>query len=404
MWNAKTKQLVADEKLVVIGVVQEQHAERARLYKQWREFDFPIVQDAITELGLAVVPVPVLIDEHGVVMSTRPQPNRIAQTIAQPAKQPAEEAPKLAADYRNQVIADRESLTTGGGAGVCALGDAYLNAALAGQDSVANVTRAIEAYQNCLSNNEKSKLTGHLNFRLGVAYRLKFDIAAEGEQDANDFTVAAKHWSQALAVNPNQYIWRRRIQQYGPRLDKPYPFYDWVAQAQREIKDRGAVPVELEVALAGAELARPDRKFKSSAESESNPDPDSKVTQDTEMVSIHSTAVPQVIAPGQAVRVHVRFDLADVKWNNESEDMVVWIEPSEFGSLTRSHLSFPSPQVAESSEIRNVEFEFKTAKSTTSSFELKGSAFYYVCRDDNGQCVYRRQDFTVPITIDPTAR
>ena len=404
MWDAKTKQLVADEKLVVIGVVQEQHAERARLYKQWRQYDFPIVQDAVTELGLSVVPVPILIDEYGIVMNTRPQPNKIGQAVAQPTKPPAEEAPKLEADYRDQVIVNGDSLSADGGSGICVLGDAYLNAALAGQDPTANVTRAIESYQNYLANNEKSNLTGHVHFRLGAAYRMKFDIAPEDKQDPNDFTVAASHWSQALAVNPNQYIWRRRIQQYGPRLDKPYPFYDWVAQAQREIKERGEEPVELTVALAGAELARPDRKFKPVAESNSHPDPNSEITQDNELVVIHATAVPQAIAPGRAVRVHLRFDLAGAEWNNESEDMVVWIEPSEFGSSTQSHLTLANPQAAESDELRNVEFEFKTNRSTTESFELKASAFYYVCQQDNGQCLYRRQDFTIPITIDSSAK
>ena len=51
-----------------------------------------------------------------------------------------------------------------------------------------------------------------------------------------------------LDIDPNQYIWRRRIQQYGPRLDKPYPFYDWgAASAREEIAARGETPVGLTV-------------------------------------------------------------------------------------------------------------------------------------------------------------
>ena len=61
------------------------------------------------------------------------------------------------------------------------------------------------------------------------------------------FQRAIDAWGQALAIDPNHYIWRRRIQQYGPRLIKPYPFYDWVEQAAREIRARGETPVELAV-------------------------------------------------------------------------------------------------------------------------------------------------------------
>ena len=66
-----------------------------------------------------------------------------------------------------------------------------------------------------------------LHFRLGVAYRKWFDE----KKDIAFFDQAVEQWGKALAMQPNQYIWRRRIQQYGPRLIKPYPFYDWVEAA-----------------------------------------------------------------------------------------------------------------------------------------------------------------------------
>ena len=56
---------------------------------------------------------------------------------------------------------------------------------------------------------------------------------------AGDFQAAVDHWGAALRLNPNQYIYRRRIQQYGPRLTKPYPFYDWIKQARSDIAARG---------------------------------------------------------------------------------------------------------------------------------------------------------------------
>jgi len=41
-----------------------------------------------------------------------------------------------------------------------------------------------------------------------------------------DLQKALTSRQDAQDSNPNHYIWRRRIQQYGPRLDKPYPFYE----------------------------------------------------------------------------------------------------------------------------------------------------------------------------------
>jgi len=71
---------------------------------------------------------------------------------------------------------------------------------------------------------------------------MRFDSISPQTQD---FEKALKHWQIALDMNPSQYIWRRRIQQYGPRLDKPYSFYDWITQARKDILKRGETPVEL---------------------------------------------------------------------------------------------------------------------------------------------------------------
>ena len=91
------------------------------------------------------------------------------------------------------------------------------------------MTEAIKAYLKVL---EKEPEQGLTHFHLGVAYRKRYD---SDHRQPEDFQMAVEHWGKALDIDPNQYIWRRRIQQYGPRLDKPYSFYDWVGEARREI-------------------------------------------------------------------------------------------------------------------------------------------------------------------------
>ena len=78
VWQATIKKL-APRNLAVLGVVQEQHAERTRLYKQWKQYDFPIAQDPVTKLGVAVVPIFIAIDERGIVRNTRLSPQDICE-------------------------------------------------------------------------------------------------------------------------------------------------------------------------------------------------------------------------------------------------------------------------------------------------------------------------------------
>lgn len=398
MWSEKTKHLVADGQLAVIGVVQEQHAERARLYQQWKQYSFPIAQDAFTGLGLAVVPVPILLDEHGYVMKTRLKPNDIAALVAEPADAPSSPAPRLdplqlTVDGLKANAPENPTINFS-----IAMGDALLKS-----NSPESTRKAIQWYESAveaLGTPDQQRLMGMLQFRIGVAFRTLFDQCSGDAKDPVDFTRASAAWSRALDQNPNQYIWRRRIQQYGPRQIKPYPFYDWVQQAQTEIADRGETPVQLTVPLSGAEVAQPGRQFETTAVNEANPDPDSQIVKDREgLVQFHATVVPTKVAPGDSVRVHLRFEPRVGKWNNETDQMQVWINDSNSGTVSASRLVHPNAKEPSSTETRTFEFEFQTDKNAGQQIELTGYALYFVCKTDDGQCLFLRHDFTVPVEV-----
>ena len=114
-------------------------------------------------------------------------------------------------------------------------------------------TQAIDAYARALALDPRTKMHW---FRLGVAHRMRHESPG---RRPGDFQAAIDAWCRALELDPNQYIWRRRIEQYGPRLAKPYAFYDWVAQAKAEVSRRGEMPVALTVEPYGSELAGPVR-------------------------------------------------------------------------------------------------------------------------------------------------
>ena len=255
--------------------------------------------------------------------------------------------------------------------------------------------RVISSYGALL---DKSDDVGPIHFRLGVAYRRRHD---SNSRQPGDFEKAVEHWTAALDANPNQYIWRRRIQQYGPRLDKPYPFYDWVPRARAEIRAAGAVPAALIVEPGGAEFAQPAREFEAAVREAVNPDERNRILPDDErFVWVETVVVPTRIEAGKTGRVHLEFrpnDSVDAHWNNESEGLVVWIDSPDGWTLERPLLTFPNPPRATSNEVRRLEVEFQAPAGATGTQTLSSYALYYVCEGRDGTCVYRRQD--IPITV-----
>ncbi len=386
-----TRKWREDKSLQIIGVIQEQHAERCRLFAQWKSLDWPIVQDPFNLIPTRAVPVVIAIDEYGVVRSTRPNPRSFAEQFMEvdfpkpehqtkPLKNSSIETMTRIAKSENTAEAWRQ------------LGDAI---ALwkPGQES-----QAIEAYQEALSKmrDAKSPDMGALLFRLGVVHRARHESA---ESKSSDFLKAVDYWGRALDADPNHYIYRRRIQQYGPRLMKPYPFYDWVTKAREEIKSRGEEPVKLLVEPGGAEIAQPDRSFKA-AGSAKNPDAGRRINRDSNhFITISSVSVPAEIKPNATARLHVEFRPSNrAHWNNESEAVQVWVEQPDGWQIDKNLFELDQAKEPESTESRKMEFEVKLpaiARAAT----LKGYALYYVCEEQGGQCLYLRQDSEIPIRI-----
>ncbi len=229
----------------------------------------------------------------------------------------------------------------------------------------------------------------------------RFDAGQQAGTDSpSDFSTASHYWLQALKQNPNQYIWRRRIQQYGPRLEKPYPFYDWIETAANEIRQRGETPVPLKVPLSGAEISQPTRQF-DSQKVLPNPDPDAEVNLDIDgLIQLQSVAVPASVAPGKATRIHLMFQPGHGKWNNEAEPLRVWINNAENFDVSRQLHESANGDQAVSSESRSIEFELKIGNEVSDQVVVSGFALYNTCESDNGQCLFRRMEFKVPIKID----
>lgn len=393
VWHAATKKWVEEGRLVVLGVTQEQHPNRCRLFAQWQQFDWPILHDPINVLGLKLVAVLVAIDEHGIVRSTGPSlENFETEFLDRNFNDEDEPTPDSLTPSRDfaklQRLAEKDPTADNWRA----LADSL---AIWGGSQV--IDKAIDAYGSSLDLNAEQP---NVHFRLGVCLRTRHESAVG---QPGDFSKAVKAWETALAERPDQYIWRRRIQQYGPRMIKPYPFYDWVAQARQAITARGAEPVLLAIEPSGAELAKPAQQAATKEKHLESPDPKGAIQRDSKpLVATQVTVVPSSVPAGQSARVHVTFvPNADVAahWNNESEPLRTWIEVPENWQVSKQLLSAPQGDQPETDEIRRLDFDIHIPASATGKQLVKAYALYYVCEGASGTCQFLRQDIPVEINV-----
>ena len=380
-----TEQLRADDEIAMVGIIQEQHPDRNRLFMQWKGMDWPIMVDSLNLLEMDVVPYHVLIDEAGVVVEAGARPGDLEAFLArEPASHAAAETPTPRVD---RVRSAHER-------GEASAGD--LATALYLWGDAGDLDEVIELYGRAL---ERGAAAGPTNFRLGVAHRARFE--SDSRRDG-DFAAAIERWGAALDVDPNQYIWRRRIQQYGPRLDKPYPFYDWVDTAREEIRARGEEPLPLRVEPKGAELTRPSRHFDTGQADLTEPDPDDRITRDTlNLIETEVVVAPATRARSRSARVHLimRPNAAqDAHWNNEVEPTEVWLRPPEDWTVDSRRLVAPMGEGAVSTETRTLEFEVRPPEGWDGGTEtIPAYALVYACEGADGVCLYLREDIDIEV-------
>jgi tetratricopeptide (TPR) repeat protein len=393
VWHEATRGWVKQKRLVLLGVTQEQHADRCRLFAQWKRFDWPILHDPINLLEPLAVPIVVAIDEHGIVRAVRPRPETLEadfldKTFADhaPSDAPRSAGPPDAAALRRQADANPSAVAWR------ALGDALTIWGGAGRSD-----QAVDAYSRALALDPLDK---NALFRLGVAHRMRHESA---RRKPGDFQAAIDAWGRALELDPNRYIWRRRIEQYGPRLAKPYAFYDWVAQARAEIARRGETPVPLTVEPYGSELAGPVRDVLAAKSIASEPDPKGRIHRDEQrLIEAEVVVVPRRVRPGQAARVHVTFRPSaarKARWNNESTPLRVWIAGAEGWTISSRLLEAPQPDQPESVEVRRLEFEVKAPLTAEGKTRLAAYALYNTCEEARGRCLFLRQDLAAEVEV-----
>ncbi len=358
-----------NEDLQIVGLIQEQHPERCRLFMTWKQMGFPILVDALNRIGVYAVPLMWAIDEHGVVQKTRPREDWINDEFLT-TNFPA---PKAEPKVEIQSPGVKAFLT----------GDAQA---------------AVAAFEKEVAANDASADSW---FRLGCSLRARHDSEY---REPGDFQGAITAWTKALELNPPNYIFNRRLQQYGPRLMKPYPFYTWVQEAQEAIAARGDEVPPLTVALEGSELALPDRQGVQASEVAAiEPDPTNALPRDAMgLVKFESVVAPTPATAGQNARIYLRFvpdNGQGVTWDNEAGELRVWLKTPDGLVLAEQLLVGEIPPKSSSNEIRSLEFEAAISDASRGKTAIEGYALYYVCSGESDECVYLRQDFSLSMDV-----
>ncbi len=377
MWYEATKELRRQGKVEVVAIVEDQHPDRDRLFLQWKKIDWPVLADPLDMLNLETVPITVAVDEYGVVRFTE-LPMSAAKTIGQTFVNRKYERRDVPVEPKPEP-------------GALARGDE-----IAVSGGMNRLGEAIDAYREAVRVAPQNAVA---HFRLGGALRERYDSPARRE---SDFQEAVAEWDRAVELEPNRYIYRRRSQQYGPRLASPVALFDWVRTARAEIEARGEKPLPLLVEPGESEFASPAAGTVSTRRS-SEPDPQGRLRRDHgEFVAVDTAVVPFAVKPGEETRVHLTFrpNLArKAHWNNSVDPLTIWLKLPEGWSADRSPIVIPSAAGEVSQETRTAEFQLRVPRNAPAGqTKIAGYAAYYVCEDVHGVCVYRRHD--VEIVID----
>lgn len=406
VWHATTRELRESGRLALVGLVQEQHPERAELFALWQDFDWPVLWDPFTLSGSQVVPRTFLLDGQGVVRAMNPRPEQIEALVAALEAEPAPALEPVTGDNPWARIPESEWHLGGGdkrllaeqldvppGSPTAQAWAALAEVLFAGAWShdAEVLDRAIDTLGAYVAEHTDD---APMIFRLGVLLRMRLD---RGTPRDGDFQAAVDAWSAALALRPSQYIWRRRLQQYGPRLDQPYPFYTWVDEARADLGARG-VSMPSVGRLTEAERAR---AVTSPRAPEEAPDPAGTYPRDEDGWLRHESAVVFDTSRGRPRgRVHLTLtpdDRRDVHWNNETLPTLVWLDDPPAGwTLERRGFAVGETTSVVSAEARAIDFEVELPADSEGG-TLTGYAIVQACEGDAGVCIALRHDFAVEI-------
>jgi peroxiredoxin len=215
-WFEHLRTFVNAKKVVVLGVDHEQHADRARLFAQWKGLKEPILHDPLDLSAVTKLPFVVAIDEEGIVRSAQPSIDKIDKGFihrSAPRKKEHSEVPEAA--LPDPRVMRRTASEARKASVYRELGDALV---LGG--APIQINEAIKTYKQVLQLDPKDAWSC---FRMGAAYRIRYE---REDRQPGDFQFAIDAWEDAVKLEPGCEIYRQRLRQYGPAVPDSEASYD----------------------------------------------------------------------------------------------------------------------------------------------------------------------------------
>lgn len=385
-WFEQLRPFVTDKKLVVLGIDHEQHADRGRLFAQWKNLPGPLLHDPLDLSGITRLPMFVAIDEAGVVRAIQSNLDAIEKTFVRRA------APKkMSPGVQVEEAALPDPKLTRRRAGDARMAPAYRDHgdALVLSGTAKLLDEALTAYSHAIEMDPKDAWSF---FRLGVAYRIRSE---RPERQPGDFQSAVDAWERAERLMPTCEDFKQRLQQYGPPAGRTAACFDWIPAARTELQRRGVKPVGLEIEPLAVEISLAETKAGSRSH---HPPPEKLVVDKNERVRVESTVVPAADRKhANSTEVHLTLRPGGAEWFNRKDPVRIWMEKPASARLDRLYFEIPNPQSEVSDEERTVSFEVETRGKSRGKTTLKGFAVYCLRAGDDHQHKTLRQDFKVTI-------
>ena len=178
-WHNATESLQDVGSVQMVGIIQEQHPDRARLFMQWKQMGWPIFVDSYDLLEAPYVPISLAIDESGVIRKILPamqEDGSITENFLEESFGSARDEPSAPTPPPDVAALYARAQSEGSAEAWKAYGDA-----IAVWGGAGRVDQAIDAYERVVSEQPED---GMAHFRLGVAYRMRYD--SDGRRD-DDF-------------------------------------------------------------------------------------------------------------------------------------------------------------------------------------------------------------------------
>jgi hypothetical protein len=273
-WKTFAEQNKGEDAVAFVGVIHDQHRDRGELFVRWKKIAFPVYHDPINLISAPRVNRAVCVDADGLVRAIAKNPEQVTERFIKKKFEPNQTAVRSP----NPNPPDTRVTKRMAGEGHRGLEILQHGDALIFGGHPVELTEAIRIYRQAFDIGEPNAAAA---FRLGAAYRLRFDSA---NRQPGDLEKSCQAFQVAAALAPRNDIYIARVRQLGIATDKKACAYGWVAEARESLGGSlGLNPEPMAI-----EMAKPVSAFKPGDAPPSHPP---KIEAGADAVTVEHTVV-----------------------------------------------------------------------------------------------------------------